>query len=201
MPLAKMRDVLQMLCAAAGGEIGPHAALQIMQALPTGGSTAARSPAPDPLDRPVVREVEAETGADGALIGLWQRQRRVPGVKRQLSPEKASARKSAPNVPETSRARSNRLCVPMVGAGTAGQGDVGSGLMGMPPIGHLARGLFRSRAAGEAAKTAYSWARRLSRVTPEFRALAGARGVLCPGVKAKRLIGPTEVVAPRRSAR
>ncbi len=77
---------------------------------------------------------------------------------------------------------------------------IDSGAVGGPgaqlsgSLDHLARGLFRSRAAGRLARGAFSWARALDRVIPAPYALDAATGVFFLGRKSDREITPREMV-------
>lgn len=76
----------------------------------------------------------------------------------------------------------------------------GPALQLMWSIDYFVRGLFRSRAAGKAAKLLFFWLQYLDRLIPERYAVDGASGVFFMGSKYAAAVGPKEIVRHYRGA-
>lgn len=76
----------------------------------------------------------------------------------------------------------------------------GPGIQFMWSVDHLARGLFRSTAAGKLAKLAFFWTQYLDRLIPADYAQDGASGVFFYGRKAEQPMAPREIIPYYRGA-
>ena len=76
----------------------------------------------------------------------------------------------------------------------------GPGIQFMWSVDHLARGIFRSNAAGKLAKLAFFWTQYLDRLIPPAYAQDGASGVFFYGRKAPRPMTPREIIPYYRGA-
>lgn len=76
----------------------------------------------------------------------------------------------------------------------------GPGLQFMWSVDYLARGLFRSRWAGRAAKLAFFWTQYLDRIIPDEYQVDGASGVFFLGKKSRETVSPQAMVGYYKGA-
>lgn len=84
----------------------------------------------------------------------------------------------------------------LISSGASG----GPGLQFMWSVDYLARGVFRSRWAGSAAKLAFFWTQYLDRIIPDEYQVDGASGVYFLGRKSREIVPPQAMVGYYKGA-